>query len=60
MKKVGSGERETKFLMGLGGGLRVQINSNLFLRIEWAERVGDRPTQGQGPSNFHIAFQGEI
>ena len=60
LKKVGSGERETKFLMGLGGGLRVQINSNLFLRIEWAERVGDRPTQGQGPSNFHIAFQGEI
>ncbi len=60
LKDVGSGERETKFLMGLGGGLRVQINKNLFLRLEWAERVGDRPGQGQGPSNFNIAFQGEI
>lgn len=60
LKKFGPGERETKFLMGLGGGLKVQINRNLFLRIEWAERVGDRPTQGQGPSNFHISFQGEI
>jgi hypothetical protein len=38
----------------------VQINRNLFLRLDWAERVGDRPTQGQGPSNFNISFQGEI
>jgi hemolysin activation/secretion protein len=60
LKKFGPGERQTKFLMGLGGGLRVQINSNLFLRLEWAERVGDRPGQGRGPSNFHIAFQCEI
>jgi hemolysin activation/secretion protein len=60
LKKFGPGERETKFLMGFGGGLRVQINRNIFLRLEWAERTGDRPTQGQGPSNFHISFQGEI
>lgn len=60
IKQPGPGERETKFLMGLGGGLRVTINKNLFLRLEWAERVGDRPNQGQGPSNFHIAFQGEV
>ena len=60
IKKPNPGERETKFLMGLGGGLRVQINRNLFLNIYWAERVGDRPSSGQGPSNFHIAFQGEI
>ncbi|MCX5666950.1 MAG: hypothetical protein NTY34_01370 [Candidatus Omnitrophica bacterium] len=60
LKDTGPGERETKFLMGLGGGLKVQINKNLFLKLEWAERVGDRPSQGQGTSNFHIAFQGEI
>ena len=60
VKKPSPSERETKFLMGLGGGLKVQINRNLFLRVEWAERVGDRPTQGQAPSNFHISFQGEI
>lgn len=60
IKKPGPGERETKFLMGLGGGLKIQINRNLFLTLSWAERVGDRPNQGQGPSNFHITFQGEI
>lgn len=60
LKKFGSGERETKFLMGLGGGLRVQINRSLFLRLDWAGRLGDRPTQGQGPSTFNISFQGEI
>ena len=60
LKRTAPGERETKFLMGLGGGLKVQINRNLFLTIYWAERVGDRPGQGQGASNLHIAFQGEI
>ncbi|MCX5665846.1 MAG: hypothetical protein NT036_02190 [Candidatus Omnitrophica bacterium] len=60
LKDVGQGERQSKFLMGLGGGLKVQINKNLFLNIYWSERVGDRPGQGQGPSNFNIAFQGEI
>jgi hemolysin activation/secretion protein len=55
-----SGERETKFLMGLGGGLRFQFNRNVFLRVDWAERVGDRPSQGQGPSNFYITLQCEI
>lgn len=59
IKKPSPSERETKILMGLGGGLKVRINTNIFLRLEWAERVGDRPTQGQAPSNFYISFQFE-
>lgn len=60
IKRPASFERETKFLMGLGGGLKIQINSNIFMNMYWAERVGDRPSQGQGPSNFNISFQVEI
>jgi len=60
IKKPGPGERETKFLMGIGGGLKVQINRNVFLNLYWAERVGDRPSANQGPSNFNISFQCEI
>jgi len=60
IKKVEYGEKPIRFLMGLGGGIRVQFNRNLFCRVEWAERIGDRPTQGQGPSNFYLSLQTEI
>ena len=60
LKKVGTGEKARKFLMGVGGGLRVQINRNLYMRLEWAERIGDRPTPSSAPSNFHLVIQGEI
>lgn len=58
--KVGPGERKDRFLMGIGGGLKYQYNRNLFLRFEWAQRLGDRMTPGQGPSDFHMSFQFEV
>ena len=60
IKKLAPGERPDRFLMGVGGGLRFSFNRNLFLRLDWAERVGDRPTQGQGPSNFYVTLQCEL
>ena len=60
LKRTGSGERPRKFLMGAGAGLRLQISRYFFLRMDWAKRVGDRPTQGQGPSTFYISAQSEI
>jgi len=53
-------ERKSKFLMGVGGGLKIGFNRNVFMRIEWAERLGDRPVPGTGPGNFKISFQCEI
>ncbi|MFH1848539.1 MAG: ShlB/FhaC/HecB family hemolysin secretion/activation protein, partial [Candidatus Omnitrophota bacterium] len=53
------GERKNMFLMGIGGGLKVQIGRNLYLRLDWAQRIGDRPTPGSGPSTFHMMFQFE-
>lgn len=60
LKKTAAGEKPIRFLMGAGGGLRFQFDKNLFLRLEWAARLGDRPTPGQGPSNFYVTVQCEI
>ena len=60
LKNTGSGEKRHRFLMGAGAGLRFQINKYFFLRMDWAKRLGDRPTQGQGPSTFYITAQCEI
>ena len=54
------GERKEKFLMGLGGGVRIHLYSKAFLKLEWAEAVGDEPISGAGPSTFYFTFQGEI
>jgi hemolysin activation/secretion protein len=47
-------------LMGAGAGIRFQFNQNLFLRLDWAKRLGEKPSSGQGPSNFYITCQLEI
>lgn len=55
------GELKSKILMGLGGGLKISFNRNLFLRLEWAQAMGgDGPVQGNGPSTFYITCQLEI
>ena len=60
LKKVLPGERQDKFLVGIGGGLRFSFKRNFSLRLEWARHLGDRPTGGSGPSTFHLTFQSEI
>ncbi len=59
-KKDISGEKHEKFLMGVGGGLRLRLLKKIFLRLDWAEHIGDRPTSGSGPSTFYFTFQSEI
>ncbi len=48
-------ERGYKYLMGLGGGMRINLYNKLNVRLEWAQAVGSPPTQNGGPSNFHIS-----
>ena len=60
LKKIIPGERRNKFLMGIGGGLRVHLYNKVYLRLEWAEALGDDTISGAGPSTFHITFQAEI
>ncbi|MFH1440615.1 MAG: POTRA domain-containing protein [Candidatus Omnitrophota bacterium] len=60
LKKVNTGERYKKFLVGVGGGLRINLGKHFYTRVEWAEHLGDRPTGGVGPSTFYITFQSEI
>lgn len=59
-RKVLSGEREDKFLMGIGGGLRMNFNNNFNLRFEWAKHLGDDPQSGSGPSTFYFTLQCEV
>ena len=58
--KVQPGEHKHRFLMGLGGGIKYQYNRNIFLRLEWAEAIGDRITPNQGPSSYNLSIQYEI
>lgn len=60
LKKVLSGEKKDRFLAGIGGGFRIRLNDNFYLRLEWASRIGNRPAGNSGPSTFHMAFQYDI
>jgi hemolysin activation/secretion protein len=60
LKKVESGEKEHKFLMGIGGGLKFNYNGKLFLRVDCAKFLGDRPTSGSGPSTYYLSIQYEL
>jgi hemolysin activation/secretion protein len=56
---VNPGERGRKFLVGAGGGLRVHIANNFFIRLEWAKAFGNAPQGGNGPSTFYMMMQSE-
>jgi len=60
LKKVASGEKDNKFLAGIGGGLRIYLFDKIYLRLDWAKRLGDRPASGSGPSTFYLRLQSEI
>ena len=55
-----SGEKKEKFLMGLGGGLKINLYNKINVRLEWAAPVGQDPTSGTGPATFYLTFQSEI
>ncbi|MFH1189062.1 MAG: ShlB/FhaC/HecB family hemolysin secretion/activation protein [Candidatus Omnitrophota bacterium] len=61
LTKTNPGEIESKILMGLGGGVKIGFNRNLFLRLDWAKALGgDGPAQGNGASTFYITLQTDI
>ncbi len=60
LKRVMPGENEDKFLAGIGGGFRLHLNNNFYLRLDWAKDIGDDPVGGSGPSTFYFTFQSEI
>ena len=60
LKTVLGGEKREKFLSGAGGGIRINFGRIFSLALYWAQHLGDEPTQGSGPSNFHLTFQSEI
>lgn len=60
LKKVITGEQKDKFLAGIGGGFRIHLDRNYYVRLEWATRIGNRPSATSGTSTFHLTFQSEF
>ncbi|MFH1208289.1 MAG: POTRA domain-containing protein [Candidatus Omnitrophota bacterium] len=60
LNKVLPGEREHKFLMGMGGGFQFRFQKNFYVRTQWAKALGDQPAGGGGPSTFYLSCQVEI
>ncbi|MFA6349853.1 MAG: ShlB/FhaC/HecB family hemolysin secretion/activation protein [Candidatus Omnitrophota bacterium] len=60
LKKVIPGEQHSKFLAGIGGGLRFRFNRNISCRLDWAGSIGNNPSSGSGPSTFYFTFQSEV
>ncbi|MDP2913308.1 MAG: ShlB/FhaC/HecB family hemolysin secretion/activation protein [Candidatus Omnitrophota bacterium] len=60
LKKVGPGERNGKFLAGIGGGVKFHFERYVTFKAEWAGAVGDEPSHGNGASTFHVSFQCQV
>ena len=60
LNKVLPGERDHKFLMGMGGGVQFHFQKNFYVRVQWAKAMGDQPAGGGGPSTFYLTCQAEI
>jgi hemolysin activation/secretion protein len=60
LKKVGDGEKQRSSLVGAGAGIRFQFNRYFFLRLDFAQRLGDKPSSDKERSNFYITCQLEI
>lgn len=54
------GEKGYKFLMGAGGGVRINLYNKFSARIEFAQAIGAHPTANSGPSTFHISINFEM
>ena len=54
------GEKGYKFLMGVGGGLRLNFYNKFNARVEFAQAIGAHPTANSGPSTFHLTVNFEI
>ncbi len=49
-------ERNSRTLMGAGGGFRVRLRKNLTARFEWAAPLKDDPLNEAGESQLHFRF----
>jgi hemolysin activation/secretion protein len=54
------GEKHSAHLVGIGGGLRIRLLNQFFVRLECGWPVGDRPvSEGSRGPRFHIAVDFE-
>jgi len=55
------GELRHKILAGVGGGVKISFNRNVFITLEWAQAISEEgPAQNNGASTFFTTMQFEI
>ena len=61
-KLRGPSDSETKqrYLVGVGGGLRINLYKNLFGRMEWAYALGEEPLSESDHFRFQFRLQAEV
>ncbi|MDO8675228.1 MAG: ShlB/FhaC/HecB family hemolysin secretion/activation protein [Candidatus Omnitrophota bacterium] len=60
LKKTLPGEKREKTLIGVGGGVRLRLTDHTYLRMDWAQAVGNKPTAGSGNSTLSLTLQCQI
>jgi hemolysin activation/secretion protein len=53
-------EAEKRHLLGIGGGLRVRLYEDLYLRTEWGYALGAYPLTDGHRLQFHFRVQYEL
>lgn len=51
---------KTRYMLGVGGGIRVQLNNNLFFRIDWGQPIGQNALTGSTRGRVHFRLQTEF
>jgi hemolysin activation/secretion protein len=52
-------EARTRYLLGEGGGLRIQLYKHLYARAELAFELGNEPLNESNRRAFHFRLQAE-
>ncbi len=53
LRSVNNGEDPSKFLVGMGGGLRVHLFDRVYGRFQWGGRLGDKAADGNNGAFYY-------
>jgi len=59
LRGASTSEVRSRSLLGAGGGVRIRVINNIFLRLEGGQALGDAPLTGSSRTRFHFLIQSE-
>ncbi|MBI2093239.1 MAG: ShlB/FhaC/HecB family hemolysin secretion/activation protein [Candidatus Omnitrophica bacterium] len=57
LRAITGDEQHSRNLMGIGSGLRLQMEDDLSARLEWGFNIGDDPLTSDSPSTIHVSVR---